>query len=510
MAAQADELSTVNDCKMVASENDAERALLSSNARKRKRSLDSDDGQEDHTKKPKVMKIECATQTTDSNAVNDLVPSNERKRKRSQDTDHDHGHGSTNEPKKMKIQSATKITDLNVDCFGHIFDYLRLRDLLNADLNEKAIEAAKLVFTRRYQNYDVVLCGHKRSRFVEVNGKALEITISTASQCVKMLQNFGDIIGKLKLLNFDSKILADHRWNEVRRLINEKCAKCVTVLKLTNCDRRLMADMENVFKCVDTLEITCSQLDEKFLDLGKWFPKLLKLELLHHENCGQIVCNYPHLSYLTMDTTHDECLSTANFKAMVKSVPQLQILSLSGGMKSSLLAFVAENLPNLKKLHLEDFHIENQTDAMISFKNVLTLSVSTGLLGDLPTKIPFKMDKLMELRVKTDLLRNEWIDFAMQRAHLSKLQLISISEPKITDIELNALATALPELIEMDITADISTDGLTRFLVENKSLHTIQIKMYGRTGGHLMASVNNEWTATQIGGGVSFQRKKNL
>lgn len=503
MAAQADELSTVADCKMVASENDAERALLPSNERKRKRSLDAEHGQDD-TKKSKVMK--CATTATDSNAVLDVLLANERKRKRSHDSDH--GHGSANKPKLMKIQNATKITDLNVDCFGHIFDSLEFCDLLNvADLDKNANEAAELVFTRRYSNYGVTLCGRERYQSIEIDDKELQITISTASKCAKVLRIFGDVIAKLKLLNFDSKILADRRWHDVRHLINEKCSKRVTELKLTNCARELMTDMKNVFECVDTLEITCSQLDEKFMDLGKCFPQLHKLELLHHENCGQIVCNYPHLSYLTMDTAHDECLSTANFKAMLKSTPKLQILSLSGGMKSSLLAFVAKKLPKLKKLYLEDFHIENQTDAMISFKNVETLSVSTGLLGDLPTKIPFEMDKLTELHVKTDLLCNEWIDFAMQKPHLTKLHLISISQPKITDIELNALAMALSELIELDITADISADGLKRILVECKSLQTIQIKMYGRNGGHLMAAANDEWTVKQIGGGVAIQRK---
>lgn len=506
MAAQPDELSTVDDCKMVASENSVERALMPTNERKRKRSLSTDHGQDDNTKKPKLMKTECASKATDSNAETDLLSSNKRKRKRSQDSDD--GTDCTNKSKVVKIKRATKITDLNVDCFGHIFDYLKLRNLLNvADLNENATEAAKLIFIRRYANYDVVLCGHKRSQSIEIDNKALKIIISTPTQCARMLFIFGDVIEKLKLLNFDRLILADRLWNEVRHLINEKCTKHVTTLKLTKCAREMMADMENIFKCVDTLEITCSRLDEKFMDLGKWFPQLHKLELLHHGNCGQIVCNYPHLSYLTMDTTHDECLSTAQFKAMLKTVPKLQILSLSGGMKSSLLVFVAENLLELKKLYLEDFHIENQTDAMISFNNVETLSVSSGLLGDLPTKIPFKMDKLTDLRVKTELLRNEWIDYAIQKSHLTKLQLISICESNITDIKLNALAAALTELIELDITANISTDGLKRILAECKSLQTMLVKMYGRSGEHLkLASVDNKWTAKQIGGGVAFQR----
>lgn len=499
MAAQADELSTVDDCEMVATQPDAERALLTLDNRKRKRSQDTDPCQ-DHTKKSKLTKIECEAKSMDSI---------ERKRKRSQDTDD--GHHSTNNPKKMKTESTTKITDLNADCFGHIFDHLRFRDLLNvADLNEKATEAAELVFTRRYSNYNVVLCGHETSRSIEIDDNTLEITITTASQCANVLRNFGDVIGKLKLLNFNGKVFADRRWAELRRLINEKCTKHVTVLELSNCDRHLLADIENVFECVGVLKIACSQVGEKFMDLSKWFPQLRTLELLHHENCGQIICNYPHLSYLTMDTTQAECLSTGNFKAMLKSVPQLESLSLSGGMKSSLLAFIADSLPKLKKLHLWDFHIENQSDAVIVFKNVQTFSVSTGLLGDLPTKIPFKMGKLTELSVKTELLCNEWIDYAMQKQDLKKLRLISTSEPTITDIQLNAMATALPKLIHLDITADISTDGLKHFLAANESVHTIQIRTYGQIGKHLMASANDEWTTAPIRGGVAFQRKMDL
>lgn len=121
------------------------------------------------------------------------------------------------------------------------------------------------------------------------------------------------------------------------------------------------------------------------------------------------------------------------------------------------------------------------------------------------------MDKLMELSVKTEFLCKEWIDFAMQKSDLKKLRLCSVSELKITDIELNAMAIALPELIELDITADITAGALKHFLTANTSLQTIQIRKYGHIGGHLVASMeNDEWTIAQINGGVALRRNKKL
>lgn len=432
-----------------------------------------------------------------------LLHRNDRKRKRFQDI------GPLTMPKVMKIEHVTKLTDLNVDCFGHVFDYLHFGDLLNiADLDEKATEAAEIVFTRRYSEYVVILCGPGPFKSIEIDDNELEITISTASNCTKVLRNFGDVIQKLKLINFSDELVTGRCWDEVRRLIDEKCTKQVAVLMLTNCERGFMNDIGTPFKCVDTLQLTCSQLGGKIVDLSTWFPQLQQLELLHHENCTQIVCNLPHLSFLTLATAHGECLSTEDFKAMLNTVPHLQILSVSGGMKFSLLAFIAERLPHLKQLHLCDFHIENQSDAAIAFNNVETLSVSIGLLGNLPTKIPFKMDNLHELRVNADLLGRVWIDFVMEKTQLTQLHLKSIVQSEITDIELMEMATALPKLIELDVIAEISTDGLKRFLDNcSESLQKIHITKYGQIGGHLLNVVNNEWTAKPIGDGVTFQRK---
>lgn len=424
----------------------------------------------------------------------------ERKRKQHRDND----DVKPSKVKKCQIvsdPSQTQFTDLDIDCLEHMFRYLKFNDLLNvADLTESTTKAAQLVFSRRYSKHLIKLCGPGYETVPPIAIRGSLITISTASLCAKVLQSFGDVINKLVLVHFSDEMLTED-WSNLKSLLNEKCTKNLHELELVSCGDQMMNSIQNTFENVEFLRISCSHMG-KFMDLGKWFPALVRLELLHNDRCVQIVSNFPHLSFLAMDIKN-ECLSTANVKAMIESVPQLQTLALSGGMKMSLLHFISESLPFLKRLYLWDFHLENESDNMIAFKNMEILSVSTGWLGMLPSKIPFECEKLTELRVSADTLGPEWIEFAMKQPNLTKLQLYSILDPAIDDDDFVQLAQMLPKLIEVDVMAEISSDALGHFLSTGKMLKKLRIKTFDGFNESLL----NTWNIVNNNSSLMLERK---
>lgn len=447
---------------------------------------------------------------------------------------------------------ARKFTDLPMDCLEHIFDHLDFKDLLNvvgltaqaadftkntgqsidltkntgeavdsaenttaqavditkntaqsADFTENAAQAAYVVFNRRYSKHLIKMVGLETPETVQLGDSM--ITISEPSICLKLLDHFGISVKKLQLEYLSNELLSG-KWSEIPNLINKKCSSTLEDIKVINCDEKLFDGIKQEFAQVLNLRISCSRLG-KCMELGKWFPNLNRLELVHNDRCVQIVSNVPHLSYLAMDTKHS-CLSTSNIQTMIKSAPQLQTLSLSGGLDGDLLRFINENSPNLKQLFLWDFHLENnQSGDKIKFKTIETLSISTGMLGFLPNDIPFEFEQLTELRLIADMLDDVWIDFTIEHQNLIKLKLHSILEPEFGDDQMADLANALPKLAELDVVANITPDDLAEFLINCKSLKKIRIKKFGRTNyDRYQQLAGRVWSTVLNEQGLTFER----
>lgn len=399
---------------------------------------------------------------------------------------------------------ALKITDLNIDCLEHICTFLTFTDLLNAS-NAIPItfnDAAQMVFSRRYSKRLIKMNAQEMPHLIKIKSSA--ININTISLCAQVLTNFGDSIEKLELTDFTS--IPANRLMEIKNKLNKNCTDHLTELKLINCKDELFEGIKTVFKKVESLRISCSNLG-KCIDLGKWFPALKRLELVHNDGCIQIVSNLPFLSFLAMDIK-DACLSSTQFETMIKSAPQLQTLALSGGITSSTLHMISKQLPSLKCLYLWDFHLDDQTEQTISFKNVETFSISTGLLGELPHVIPFRFGKLTELRVNADLPGEEWLHFAIQQKNLRKLQLNSTLIPlDIFGDDLAKIAISLNDLTELDVTVGITPSGLTRFLSLAKQLRKFRIKITDTANFPALRQVaGKKWRVTENSNAIIFER----
>lgn len=429
------------------------------------------------------------------------------KRKRSS------GEGDVKNAKLPKAETTAEtvpiaITDLHEYCFEKIFEFLDLMDLLNViSLSEQAEKAAKSVFARRYSQYMIKMCGYNMGPAIKSDDFIEVITINTAFHCEKFLSIFGKRINYLELFNFDEEMLTSE-WTAVQDLINENCTGNLRELKLSNVKCALMDHIENAFEEVECLRISCSHLG-KFIDLNKWFPKLRSLQLLHNDRCVQTVSSFPFLNYLAMDIK-DECLSTACFKAMIKSAPKLETLSLSGAMKSDLLRYVSDISTELKHLNLWDFLLEDETDDVFMFDSVQTLSISTGLIGLLPSKIPFEFKQLTELRViTTESLGEPWINFAMAQRNLTKLVLDSSDSFEFSDSHLDDMAVTLNNLVELEIFGYVTEDSLLDFLSKSKTLQKLVIECDGPMDFSVQfgESIKSKWNIDGSQFAWRFERK---
>ncbi|XP_055309459.1 uncharacterized protein LOC129573186 [Sitodiplosis mosellana] len=397
--------------------------------------------------------------------------------------------------------SATQFTDLNIDCLAYVFDRLELIDLFNvANVTADIKTAAKLVYSKRYSKHLLKISGMNKPLAIDLNDSI--ISISSVPICTTFLDAFGDSVKKLQLEYITNKQLTDD-WMGVRKLIHEKCAKHVIELKLVNCEEEMFAGVQSAMENVKSLRISCSHLG-KCVELDKWFPVIEQLELMHNDGCVQIQSYFPYLCYLAMDM----CLTTVDIETMLKSAPQLHTLRLWGGIDASLLQFISENLPNLKDLRLNGFHLVTEQDEIIRFKSIETLQIFTGFLGELPDDIPFEFERLKELRLVADSLGDDWIDFALRQTQLEKLQLDTFWKPEIVDGHLVELATTLTQLKEVDVVADVTAEGLTRFLVQHKLLQKIRITKYDEIQyDALTKAAGTKWHLTHEERSMTFERK---
>lgn len=383
----------------------------------------------------------------------------------------------------------------------HIFNSLELIDLFNvSELSGIMMTAAQLVYSKRYSSHLLKICGMEKSSLIEI--EELVISISSIEICSKFLKVFGDSIKKLQLEYFTNDQLSGD-WIEVKKLIHEKCAKHLIELKLVNCQEELFGGAQNALENVKSLRISCSQLGQ-CIELDKWFPSIEQLELMHNDGCIQIVSYFPFLCFLAMDT----CLKMAEIEIMLKSAPQLQTLLLHGGIDASLLQFISETLPNLKQLRLWGFHLATKQEDVIHFKSIEALHIATGFLGILPTDIPFEFECLKELRLIADSFENDWIDFVLQQHQLEKLTLDTTWQPEISDDHLAKISSTLTQLKEFDVVANVTAEGLIKFLNGSKSMQKIRITKYdGIKLAKLDKSIHFNWHVSYDRRSVTFERK---
>lgn len=462
----------------------------------------------DHELLKSAGSIEASTKSLPTSSSNPTPSSSmaqsktflDRKRQRENDSCLDR-HAKA---KKIQInQFTTKLIDLNIDCLELIFKSLDLIDLLNvSDLSTNTMDAAKMVFAKKFSKYLLKIRGMESPAPIEVDHTV--ISISSVSECTKFLRVFGDSVKKLQLEYFiDVQLTAD--WNEVKSLIYGKCAKHLTELRVVNCDEQMFAGIESPLTSITKLRISCSRLG-KCMELDKWFPSLVQMEMKHNDGCLHIVNHFPYLSFLAMNIPF-ACLSSADIETMFKSTPQLQTLSLSGGIDAKLLQFISENLTNLKNLCLYDFHLEDEQDDIVIFQSVEKLHITTGLLSFLPNEIPFAFQNLKELRVYSDSLGSEWIDFVLEQSNLERLALNSIWEPELTADHLIEFAQTLTKLTEIDVVATVLPDEMTEFLSQSKSLKKIRINDYSKPFIGLRQSHGKEWRLEEEGEWFTFERE---
>lgn len=390
--------------------------------------------------------------------------------------------------------NAINLLDVNIDCLERIFDYLNYNDLVKvADLDANAQIAAKLVFARRYSHFLVEMYTDHTVRSVETTHSTL--VLSTVSECAKILRHFGKSIKKLELNNFSDRKMA-HNWNAIKNLIDKNCTKTLIELKLLQCGKQLSDGMKNVFENVEMLRLQSTSLG-KWKELNIWFPKLKRLELIDTEKAEKFIIT--PLTLPDFEITHISAvvyLSKSEIKTMIKSVPQLHTLTLTGHLNTNDLHFINDHLLTLKHLILINFEFssdsENSAETKVFFKNLETLSMmGTTFKGD----IPFAFKQLNELDINVAFMATEWIDFATQQRDLIKLRLKWRFSAEITERHVNEIVTNLTKLTEihLDINSEMPLDHVVA-LLDCESLTKLEVVgLPPNNGQRAVALATRKW-----------------
>lgn len=130
-----------------------------------------------------------------------------------------------NNKRKRIIRKKTKLIQLNDYCLEHVFLNLQLKDLGNiAASNIRFLDSANYVYTRRHAETVIVFDPFASNR-------------NMFNNFINILQVFGDKIKKLQVAFYDKQRFRN-RNKRILELINKKCSKSVTELKLSNvqCD----------------------------------------------------------------------------------------------------------------------------------------------------------------------------------------------------------------------------------------------------------------------------------
>lgn len=275
------------------------------------------------------------------------------------------GRGRRNNTNKTNGAGArkrpTKITDLNDHCLATIFSYLNLRDLINVALsNTRFSVGTRTAFLKNYSE------------------KAMYVSNKFNRRHKILLKHFGSVIKHLEV-QYDEDY---HRLNhQLEANVSKYCNKTLIGLVLSDFNEFLFNQIKEPFEKVEELWLSGGVLGEFPMNLRKWFPNLVHLQLSHtsFEEPNFAKCieqTIPTLEKLRIEESSG--FTNANLKMAFQLNPQLKSINLtlvhSHGININhdLLRFVKEKLLRLETLGIfcGRFHEIDGFDAAVHFDNL--------------------------------------------------------------------------------------------------------------------------------------------
>lgn len=383
--------------------------------------------------------------------------------------------------KKPKAEpTPTKITDVNVDCLERIFEHLDVTALNNvADAHPNFITAARLIFQREHSSKTLRIfhSTHMISLYEE-HETAGHIVNATATS---FLQNFGDLVRKLRLDYSQNVLLIDdrHHWRATERVIFEHCTKTLTSIELINCRGNVLEEICQPFEKVNKVYVYDITAKSTTTNLSKWFPNTRRLEL----QCGAVsMPNYAKgefrvldkLRLLVLNLFHNYRRDETNIREFLRTNHHITNISIESKfvtwLKSDLdfLSFINKTMTQLQKLRWVHMKLhEVKKPKRIHFKHVESLELQAT--GEFPENVSITFDRLKSLKLyQMNGIDGKWNDFIVQNKDLVELGYFpSMHCHQQSADELLAITTKLPKLNAIYLQAHIiSPQNLGQFLTE--------------------------------------------
>lgn len=272
---------------------------------------------------------------------------------------------------------------MNEDCLLLILENLQTIDLLAFARTSKYSSILSSYFLRRK------FAAKKLLLSTPFNNQTQDLEVIETDVCIKT-QHFETIVHILKYFNHSISNLqlnfvpSDLRINgddDQLSFISSFCADTLTQIDVHDFNHKnIFGDIKTPFKNVKSVSLHGGDLDmnNSALDFAELFPTMERLELLFVSigTSDKFICKFDCLKHFGTDIERFESDGRTVLKKLLKKNSQIESLMLSHTIRSTL-KFVADNLPHLNHLELQNFiELEPNTHEAIHFKQLTSLQIT--------------------------------------------------------------------------------------------------------------------------------------
>lgn len=401
--------------------------------------------------------------------------------KRARDDDVAESSNATKRP-KCAIEPL-QLVDINDDCLEFIFQYLRIRDLINvAAAHDRFILASCSVFSRRCKDEWMYLDGNTLRREFKENGSRMALKGEIIVEGKKRLKQFFQLFAH-SIANLSVQIRSNDRNSIDHRFVLKHCSAGLVKLTLNQCSDMVLRTIDKPFEGVKELCISDDFLRSNLSQLSVWFPAMdtLLLDEVNFMAQPDLCSQLKHFEMIN----EDALIPLPTIKQLLRMNPQLKSLNLRCDYDADFLRTISEYLPKLEELSLfspndlfksfgtQNFIFENVKKFTLSNSHLFLVTAFSDLV-----QLPFVFNNLRELTmIGFTSSGGPLLTFIQRNKNLEKLHLGAYFDASTLDLQhMKALVKTLPNLAELQIDGDaFANDDLIEFLSTAQTLNKVQI-----------------------------------
>lgn len=403
--------------------------------------------------------------------------------------------------------------DLNFDVQIMILEQFSFMELLSlADVNRHFQYVVEEIMKGKFAQKSVILgCPYHSEALLSTAYECetedrVEISYVSVAQIV--LARFGHLILNLKILHHYD-LYHTNETKKVFELVNLHCSKSLIQLDILNKNTDAFAEFKQPFEKVEFLRLDGSfkTLDNTNLTFTEIFPSLRGIALLAIGPSSTNVFDEAIPRLEALQTENGNQHRTNTIKKIIQKNPQIRDLAVQN-IKSELLKFIADRLPQLEHLELDMYDEGVSGNDTLKFENLKSLKMK-GSRHTLPANVVFRDLEDFETDGLSRLC-TRWMNLVESQKTLKRLQ---VNRP-LENFEIQGLANAHVNLIEMVIQCarEVNIENVVMMINNTKQLKLIYLffeleDLRQSAFDALKKRFEHEWQIFQIGYSVIMGRQ---